>query len=168
MTSGRRWSRITFGFPFLCLFYPETLPPHAVLLWVLGSSCSLLLLLLLPLLQEGGFPGGSVGKGSTGNAGDSGRCKFNPWVRKIPWRRVWQPTPVFLPGESHGQRSLVGYSPWGHKVSDRTEATECALLEGEGNMSTENPLCVRPCAFFALNHLIFRTREMQVRSVPGA
>ena len=73
-----------------------------------------------------------------------------------------------LAGESHGQRSLVGYSPWGHKVSDRTEATERALLEGEGNVSTEDPLCVRPCTFFALNHLIFRTREMQVRSVPGA
>ena len=40
---------------------------------------------------------------------------FNPLVVKIPWRRKWQPTPVFLPGKSHGQRSLVGYSPWGHK-----------------------------------------------------
>ena len=40
---------------------------------------------------------------------------FDPWVRKILWRRAWQPTPVFLPGESHGQRSLVGYSPWDHK-----------------------------------------------------
>ena len=39
------------------------------------------------------------------------RLGFNPWVGKIPWRRAWQPTPVFLPGESHGQRSLVGYSP---------------------------------------------------------
>jgi len=38
---------------------------------------------------------------------------FSPWVGKIPWRRAWQPTPVFLPGESHGQRSLVGYRPWG-------------------------------------------------------
>ena len=41
------------------------------------------------------------------------RHGFNPWVRKIPWRRAWHPTPVFLPGESHGQRSLVGYNPWG-------------------------------------------------------
>ena len=49
------------------------------------------------------------------------RCRFDPWVRKIPWRRKWLPTPVFLPGESHGQRSLVGYSPWGHKESDMTE-----------------------------------------------
>ena len=40
---------------------------------------------------------------------------------KIPWRRKWQPTPVFLPGESHGQRSLAGYSPWGRKESDPTE-----------------------------------------------
>ena len=41
---------------------------------------------------------------------------FDPWVGKIPWRREWQPTPVFWPGEFHGQRSLVGYSPWGHRV----------------------------------------------------
>ena len=40
------------------------------------------------------------------------RCGFNPWVGKIPWSRKWQPTPVFLPEKSHGQRSLVGYSPW--------------------------------------------------------
>ena len=46
---------------------------------------------------------------------------FDPWVRKIPWRRAGQPTPVFLPGESHGQRSLVGYSPWGFKESDTTQ-----------------------------------------------
>ena len=49
------------------------------------------------------------------------RCWFDPWVRKIPWRRKWQPTPVFLPGKFHGQRSLVGYSPRGHKESDTTE-----------------------------------------------
>ena len=41
---------------------------------------------------------------------------FNPWVEKIPWSRKWLPTPVFLPGEFHGQRSLVGYSPWGCRV----------------------------------------------------
>ena len=52
-----------------------------------------------------------------------GRCRFDPQVRKIPWRRKWQPTPVFLPGWSHRQRSLVGYSPWGHKESDTTEHT---------------------------------------------
>ena len=55
------------------------------------------------------------------SACQSRRCGFDPWVEKIPWRRKWQPTPVFLPGESHRQRSLVGYSPWGHKESDRSE-----------------------------------------------
>ena len=54
------------------------------------------------------------------------RHGFHPWVRKIPWRRKWQPTPVFLPGEPHGQRSLAGYSPWGCKELDTTEATELA------------------------------------------
>ena len=45
----------------------------------------------------------------------SRRHGFDPWVRKIPWRRTWQPTPVFLPGEFQRQRSVAGYSPWGHK-----------------------------------------------------
>ena len=49
------------------------------------------------------------------------RPGFDPRVGKIPWTREWQPTTVFLPGEFHGQRSLVGYSPWGHKELDRTE-----------------------------------------------
>ena len=53
------------------------------------------------------------------NAGNSGSIR----VRKIPWRRKWQPTPVFVPGKSYGQRSLVGYSPWGRKESDMTEHT---------------------------------------------
>ena len=55
-------------------------------------------------LLNGGFPGGS-GKGS---ACQRRRRRFSPWVRKIPWRRRWQPTPIFLPGKSHGQSSLVG------------------------------------------------------------
>ena len=49
------------------------------------------------------------------------RHSFNPWVGQISWRRNWQPTPVFLPGESHGQRSLAGYSPQGRKESDMTK-----------------------------------------------
>ena len=44
---------------------------------------------------------------------------FNPWIGKISWRRKWHPTPAFLPGKSHGWRSLVGYSPWGHKELER-------------------------------------------------
>ena len=49
------------------------------------------------------------------------RPGFDPWVRKILWGRKWQPTPVLLPGKSHGQRSIVSYSPWGLKESDTTE-----------------------------------------------
>ena len=51
------------------------------------------------------------------------RCSVDPWVRKVPWSRIWHPTPVFPPGKFHGLRSLVGYSPWGHKESDTTEHT---------------------------------------------
>ena len=49
------------------------------------------------------------------------RCGFYPWVGKIAWSRKWQPTPVFLSGKLHGQRSLEGYSPWGHRELDTTE-----------------------------------------------
>ena len=49
------------------------------------------------------------------------RHGFHPWIGKIPWRRTWQPTAVLFPGESHGQRTLAGYSPWGHRESDTTE-----------------------------------------------
>ena len=55
------------------------------------------------------------------------RPRFNLWIGKIRWKRKWQPTPVFLPGESHGQWSLVGYSPWGCKGLNRTERLPLSL-----------------------------------------
>ena len=59
------------------------------------------------------------------------RLGFDLWVRKIPWRRKWQPTPVFLLGKSHGWTNLAGYSPWGSKESDTTEDfTSLWNLEG--------------------------------------
>ena len=65
-----------------------------------------------------GSPGGVNGQ----EPGCQGRRPgFDPWAGKIPWRREWQPTPVSLPRESHGHKSLESYSPWGHKDSDRTE-----------------------------------------------
>ena len=68
------------------------------------------------------FHGGSEVKASASTAGDLGSIPgSDPWVGKILWRRKWQPTPVFLPGESDGQRSLVGYSPQGRKELDTTE-----------------------------------------------
>ena len=63
---------------------------------------------------------------STCNAGDARRREFKPRVGNIPWRGAWQPILVFLPGESHGQRSLVSYSPHGRKESDTTKVTEHA------------------------------------------
>ena len=68
-----------------------------------------------------GFPADARGTELAYQCRRHKRHWFNPWVGKIPWSRSWQPTPVFLPGESHGQRSLEGYSPWGHKESDTTE-----------------------------------------------
>ena len=65
------------------------------------------------LLRKRDFPGGTRGKEP---AYQCRGPRFDPWVRKIPWRRKGQPTPVLLPGESHGQRSLVGYSSWDHRV----------------------------------------------------
>ena len=63
---------------------------------------------------------GTVGKNLPANAGDA-RDRFYPWVRNIPWKRKWQPTPVFLPGKSHGWRRLAGKSPWCLKELDTTE-----------------------------------------------
>ena len=82
-------------------------------------------LVLLPLsslfcLSVGcgvGFPASSVVNNLPANAGDADSVLGS---ERFPWRKKWQPTPVFLPGKSHGQSSLAGYSPWGHKESDTT------------------------------------------------
>ena len=88
-----------------------------------------------------GFPGGTSGKEL---ACQCRRCKrpgFNSWVRKIPWRRAWQCTPVFLPGESHGQRSLVGYGPWGRKELDTNDRLSTA------QHTSFYVICLCPCLF---------------------
>ena len=63
------------------------------------------------------------GKESACQCGRHKRYRFDLWVGKMPWSRKWQPTPVFLPGKSHGQKSLAGYHPWHHKESDTTKHT---------------------------------------------
>ena len=108
--------------------------------------------------QQWGFPGGSEVKASACNAGDLGLI---PGLGRFPWRRKWQPTPVFLPGESHGRRNLVGYSPRGRKESDTTERLHFHFLSlwrnrhkrtdlwtrgedemyGERNMETHITIC---------------------------
>ena len=72
--------------------------------------------------------GDSVVKNPPAITRDTGRG-FHPWVGKIPWRRKWQPTPVFLPGESHGQRSLAGYRRWGHKETRLSTHTHSYFIE---------------------------------------
>ena len=90
-----------------------------------------------------GFPGGSDVKEPTCNAGRPG---FNPWVGKIPWIREWQLTPAFFPGEFHGQKSLVGYSPCDHKESDTTERRRLLLFH-----KSQYILNLFICVFYCLN-----------------
>ena len=65
-------------------------------------------------------------KNPSASVGSRKRIRLKPWVGKIPWRRAWQPTPLFLLGKSHGLRSLEVYSPWSLKELDTTEGTEHA------------------------------------------
>ena len=76
------------------------------------------------------------------------RLGFDPWVRKIPWRRKSQPTPVFLPGEFLGQRNLMGYSPWGHKESDTTEH---ACMREKENIHLQKDLYI--CSYQVYSYL---------------
>ena len=77
----------------------------------------------IPWMEE---PGGLQSMGSP-RVGHNWATLLSPFT-SMHWRRKWQPTPAFLPGESHGQRSLVGYSPWGHQESDTTEWLTLPLL----------------------------------------
>ena len=105
--------------------------------------------------------GGTSGKELTCQCRRHKRCGFDPWVRKIPWRRAWQPTPV-LPGESYGQRSLAGYSPQSRKELDTTEATEHAgEFADMESASNENGWPVLG------GKNVFYHREFQLRSKSG-
>ena len=80
--------------------------------------------------QYWGFPGGAGGKEPACQCQGRRRKRhrFNPWVGKIPWRRKWEPIPVFLLGKSHGQRSLAGYSPWGCRVRHDWNDLACTAV----------------------------------------
>ena len=82
--------------------------------------------------QRNGFPGGSDDRRVCLQCGRPG---FNPWVGQILWRRKWLPTPVFLPGESHGEMSLACYSPRGRKELDTTERITLSLSKGQRNVA---------------------------------
>ena len=92
------------------------------------------------------FPDGASGQEPACQCRRCRRRGFSLWVGKIPWRRAWQPTPVFLAGESHGQRSPVGCSPRGHSESDTTAGPRHAGTPASGSGAFRN---VKLCA---LNH----------------
>ena len=72
------------------------------------------------------------------------RPGFDPWVGRIPWRRIWQLTPVFLSGEPHGQRSLVSYSPWGHNLTldwETNTVTFLMILDRSAPLGLSFKLC---------------------------
>ena len=86
-----------------------------------------------------GFPGGARGKGLACQHRKHKRRGFDPWVGKIPWRRAWQPTPVILLAEPHGERTLAGYTPQGQKELDTTEVTDLASASlSPGNFEMQN------------------------------
>ena len=89
-----------------------------------------------------GFPGGATGKEPASQRSTCKRHGFDPWVGNIPWRRKWQPTLVFLPGESLGWRSLAGYSPRGYKELDTTERLHfTSLLLSSGSSEGKASAC---------------------------
>ena len=105
--------------------HPSPAPPlgnHRSVLYVCESFsvplCHILFIYYLWLCWVLGFLGGASGKEPSCQCRRHKRWRFDPWVRKTPWRRKWQLTPVFLPAESHGQKSLAGCSPCSHKESD--------------------------------------------------
>ena len=98
-----------------------------------------------------------------------------PWVEKFPWRRKWQPTPIFLPGESHGQRSLEGYSSWGRKQLDTTERlththththtrTLLAKLNCTYNVSTIVDMTNQDCVLKS-RHITLPTKVCRVKAM---
>ena len=115
------WSARALGSGTTAVWLWEAPPP----LWAsLFSSCHWMdrgNLITGVMTARRGFPCVTSGKEPACQCWRHKRHEFDPWVGKIPWTRAWQPTPVSLPGESHGQRSLTGYSPWGHKELDTTE-----------------------------------------------
>ena len=103
-----------------------------------------------------GFLGGASGKEPARQCRRHQRCEFDPWVREIPWRRTWQPTPVFLPGKFHKQWSLMRYSPGDCKKSDLTERlnthTHCLYLRGTVESFTN---CLSLLAVATLTSILF-------------
>ena len=92
-------------------------------------------------------------------------CEFDPWVMNIPWVRKWQPTPEFLPGKAHGQRSLVGYSPWGCKESDTTEQLSTCICIHHYTQGTVLPMSPYCFPFILCSQSPFRCSKKKMSSL---
>ena len=103
-----------------CFFFLKTGSSKDII-YVNGSASTYRVAIYTYIHRVWSFPGGASGKEPTCQCRRPKRHGFYPWVGKSPWRRKWQPIPVFLPGKSHGQRSLGGYSPQGHEGSDMAD-----------------------------------------------
>ena len=115
--------------------------------------------------QELGFLGGASGKEPSCQCRRLKRHGFDPWVRKIPWRREWLPIRVFLQGESHGQRNLAGYSREGHKESDMTEQTCHARIIAVWYYISSR--CIRSSLVVQWLGLSSLIAMAEVQSIPG-
>ena len=109
-----------------CLTNPQTDRPGRSRSWQRPFAPLIPSSILKPPSAPSEADCGTSGKEPAGRSRRCKRYRFSPWAGNIRWKRPWQPTPVSLPDGSHGQRSLVGYSPQGHKELDMTEATEHA------------------------------------------
>ena len=87
------------------------------------------------------FPGHTSGKKLTCQCKRDKRCSFDPWVRKMPWSGNGNPLQYFLPGKFHGERSLLGYSPWGCRERDTTEQLSTHTMIGHSSVNL-GPLAV--------------------------
>ena len=94
------------------------------------------------------------------------RIGFHPWVGRVSWRRKWQPTPVFLPGKSCGQRSLAGYSPWGLKQSDTTERPSTQRLSHQVKSVRERQIPYDIAYIWNLKKKCYRWPYLQSRNRP--
>ena len=105
-------------------------------------------------MHNKGLPWWLSGKESACQCRRHKRHRFNPWVGKILWRRKWQLTPVFLPGSPHGQRSLAGYSPWGHKEWDMNDWTTVVIKATLGSSWLTLATCLQITQEFPLLWLL--------------
>ena len=103
------------------------------------------LTLSLSIFKQG-FPGGTSGQEPACQCRRHKRLRLDLWVREMPWNRIWQPTLVFSPGESWGQKSLTGYNPYGHKESDMAEMTQHAA---------QHNMIKHPNSYFSLTYTVY-------------